>query len=88
MVGRLETAGFRLLALSPRGGTELSDLRPGGRAAVLLGAEGPGLPGAVMARAETVRIEMAGGFDSLNVATAAGIVLHHLKAAWRPSTPV
>jgi tRNA G18 (ribose-2'-O)-methylase SpoU len=80
MVGRLESAGFRLLALSPHGATELIDLRVGGRTAVLLGAEGPGLPASVMARAETVRIEMAGGFDSLNVATAAGIVLHHLKA--------
>jgi tRNA G18 (ribose-2'-O)-methylase SpoU len=29
----------------------------------------------------TVRIPMAGGFDSLNVATASGIVLHHLAAA-------
>jgi len=80
VVERLERAGFRVLALSPRGGAELIDLRPGGRTAVLLGAEGPGLPAAVMAHAETVRIEMAGGFDSLNVATAAGIVLHHLKA--------
>jgi tRNA G18 (ribose-2'-O)-methylase SpoU len=33
-----------------------------------------------MDRAETVRIEMAGGFDSLNVATTSGIVLHHLVA--------
>jgi tRNA G18 (ribose-2'-O)-methylase SpoU len=48
---------------------------------VLFGAEGPGLPEAVMARARTVRIDMAGAFDSLNVATTSGIVLHQLAAA-------
>jgi tRNA G18 (ribose-2'-O)-methylase SpoU len=36
------------------------------------------LPEAVLARARTVRIPMAGELDSLNVATASGIVLHHL----------
>jgi tRNA G18 (ribose-2'-O)-methylase SpoU len=32
-----------------------------------------------MARVRTVGIPMAGGFDSLNVATTSGIVLHHLR---------
>jgi tRNA G18 (ribose-2'-O)-methylase SpoU len=45
---------------------------------VLLGAEGPGLSADILARAVAVRIPMAPGFDSLNVATASGIVLHHL----------
>ena len=31
-----------------------------------------------MARVRTVRIPIAAGFDSLNVATASGIVLHQL----------
>ena len=31
-------------------------------------------------RARGVRIAMHGGFDSLNVATTSGIVLHHLAA--------
>ena len=55
-----------------------ADLPPPARAAVLFGAEGPGLPDEVLARTRTVRIAMAGGFDSLNVATTSGIVLHHL----------
>ena len=76
----LEAAGFEVAALSPAGGTMLADLRLGPRAAVLLGAEGPGLPPALLARVQTVRIPMVGGFDSLNVATASGIVLHHLSA--------
>jgi tRNA G18 (ribose-2'-O)-methylase SpoU len=58
-------------------------LKPPERAAVLLGAEGPGLSDALMARARTVGIPMAGGFDSLNVATTSGIVLHHLRFAER-----
>jgi tRNA G18 (ribose-2'-O)-methylase SpoU len=74
----LDGAGFTALALSPRGETRLADLTRPERAAVLLGAEGPGLSDAVMARARTVSIPMAPGFDSLNVAVTAGIVLHHL----------
>ena len=70
--------GFTPLALSPAGETTLAGLKRPDRAAVLLGSEGPGLPADLLARARTVRIPMAGGFDSLNVATTSGIVLHHL----------
>jgi tRNA G18 (ribose-2'-O)-methylase SpoU len=47
--------------------------------AAIFGAEGPGLPPEVLSRTRTVRIAMAPGMDSLNVATASGIVLHHLR---------
>jgi len=77
-VAALQSAGFEVLALSPSGATELRNLDPAPRTAVLFGAEGPGLPASVMDRVRTVRIGMAGGLDSLNVATASGIVLHHL----------
>lgn len=70
--------GFEAIALSPAGESTLAGLRRPDRAAVLLGSEGPGLPAGVLARTRTVRIPMAGGFDSLNVATTCGIVLHHL----------
>nr|WP_246251801.1 RNA methyltransferase [Ancylobacter pratisalsi] len=70
--------GFELVALSPAGAVELSHLARAPRTAVLLGAEGPGLPADVMARARTVRIAMKGDFDSLNVATTSGITLHAL----------
>lgn len=78
MVTLLQRHGFEPLALSPAGETALTDYRPRGRTAVILGAEGPGLAPEVMARARTVRIPMAAGFDSLNVAVTSGIVLHHL----------
>ena len=74
----LERAGFTAIALSPSGAETLRDMKRPARAALLLGAEGPGLPDAVMARCRTVSIPMAGGFDSLNLATTSGIALHRL----------
>ena len=74
----LAAEGFEVLALTPAGETPLEQVRRSGRTAVLLGAEGPGLPAEVIAAARGVRIPMAAGFDSLNVATTSGIVLHHL----------
>jgi tRNA G18 (ribose-2'-O)-methylase SpoU len=71
--------GFTPLALSPAGETVLADLHPPARAAVLLGSEGPGLASNLLARARTISIPMTGGFDSLNVATTSGIVLHQLR---------
>jgi tRNA G18 (ribose-2'-O)-methylase SpoU len=77
----LAATGFEGLALSPSATEILARLTPAPRTAVLLGAEGPGLTPEVMARARTIGIPMAGGFDSLNVATTSGIVLHHLRFA-------
>ena len=65
----------------PPASVALGDVQRGDRVAAIFGAEGPGLPQAVIDRATGVRIAMAGGMDSLNVATASGIVLHHL-AFW------
>ena len=79
----LAAEGFEALALSPRGRETLSELPRARRAAVVLGAEGPGLEADLLQRARTVRIPMAGGFDSLNVAVTTGVVLHHLAFAAR-----
>jgi len=87
MARRLAAGGFAVMALSPAGATELRDMIAAPRTAVLFGAEGPGLPDAVMVEAQTVRIEMAGGFDSLNVATTSGIVLHQMVASAGWKTP-
>ncbi|HEY8567281.1 MAG TPA: RNA methyltransferase [Beijerinckiaceae bacterium] len=78
LVSQLAAAGFELFALSPAGEVTLDQLSPAPRTALLLGAEGPGLPAAVLERTRRVSIPMAGGFDSLNVATASGIALHHV----------
>lgn len=79
LVSTLAGRGFETVALSPRGATTLADLPRARRTAVVLGAEGPGLPEETLLRAKAVRIPMADGFDSLNVAVTAGIVLHHLR---------
>ena len=78
VVATLQAHGFDVLALTLTGETTLSETRRSPRTAALFGAEGPGLPAAMIARARGVRIAMAPGFDSLNVATTSGIVLHHL----------
>ena len=83
LVATLATAGFEIVALSPGGAVELDAFVPGPRTAVLFGAEGPGLPPEVLARVRSVRITMAGGFDSLNVATTSGIVLHRVASRHR-----
>jgi tRNA G18 (ribose-2'-O)-methylase SpoU len=76
----LRAAGHRVLALTPRStATALAKVVPSERDTVLLGSEGPGLTDEALRGAdEQVRIPMAGGVDSLNVATAAAVVFHAL----------
>lgn len=76
-VADLRTAGFTVaaLALTPHA-VDLRTLaaEPPPRLALLLGAEGDGLAPATLAAADlVVRISMAGGVDSLNVASAAAV---------------
>ena len=79
-IAGLRAQGFEVMALTP--GPEAEDLRgvaPRPRQAVLVGAEGPGLSAPARDGSDRrVRIGMAGGVDSLNVATAAAVALHHL----------
>jgi len=74
----LEAAGIETLALSPAGTQPLAGLARPPRAALILGAEGPGLPQALLERTRTLSIAMAPGWDSLNVASAAAVALHEL----------
>ena len=80
LVDTLEAAGFEVIALTPSAVETLSELRPGGRRALLLGSEGPGLPPEIIARCRPVGIRMSGGFDSLNVAATSAIALHQMTA--------
>jgi tRNA G18 (ribose-2'-O)-methylase SpoU len=80
-IALFERHGLTALALSPAGDAPLTRFMPPERAVILLGAEGPGLPDSLLRRAQTLAIPMAGAFDSLNVATTSGIVLHHLAFA-------
>ena len=79
--------GFCVLALTPAASAAPLDAVLAGplgeRVALLLGAEGPGLRPASLARATAVRIPMTPGFDSLNVAVASGIALSAARSALR-----
>jgi len=75
----LAERGFEQFALSPRGNTDIRDARQAQRLALYLGTEGEGLPESLLARLQTVRITMSKGFDSLNVAAASAIALHHFS---------
>lgn len=77
-LGDLAGAGIRTMALTPAGERSLHEVaaEPHDRLAWLVGAEGPGLEAATLAAAdERVRIPIAPGVDSLNVATAAAVAL-------------
>jgi tRNA G18 (ribose-2'-O)-methylase SpoU len=76
----LREAGFTTVALAPSEGSltlaELAD-RQLPRLALLLGAEGTGLRPATIAGTDlSVRIPMARGVDSLNVAAAAAVAFY------------
>lgn len=76
-VETLKAAGFRVLAMTPSATGTLDQAPVGGRTAIVLGAEGPGLDQGIIDRCEPVGIRMSGGFDSLNVAVAGALALHH-----------
>jgi tRNA G18 (ribose-2'-O)-methylase SpoU len=77
--------GFRTIALTP--GPTAIDLRelrfgPEEKVALLLGTEGDGLSDPALAAADLrVRIPMAAGVDSLNVAAAAAVACYAIAAA-------
>jgi tRNA G18 (ribose-2'-O)-methylase SpoU len=88
----LRDAGYTLVAMHPDG-VPLGDAATGAatpvlprRTAMILGAEGEGVsPETLEAVDLRVRIDMAPGFDSINVSAAAAIALHryfeaHLRA--------
>jgi tRNA G18 (ribose-2'-O)-methylase SpoU len=83
-LGALRDLGFTLLALTPdAAATSLAELGPDliARPALLLGAEGAGLSAEALAVADhRVRIPMAAGVDSLNVAAAAAVAFYALGA--------
>ena len=76
----LSDAGFTTVALAPgAGATDVDAAAAAGvlddKVALVLGAEGPGLgDDTTAAAAHRVRVPMAGDVDSLNVATAFGVV--------------
>ncbi|MEP6980717.1 MAG: RNA methyltransferase [Nakamurella sp.] len=82
----LRDSGFRIAALTPRPAARplLSFDRGDGPLALLLGSEGPGLSEVALAASDVwLRIPMAAGVDSLNVATAGAVAFATLAAPGR-----
>lgn len=78
-VEALKAAGFTIWAMTPRETAAPLHAQPiPDKLAILLGAEGPGLPEGLIAAAHAVRIPMSQGYDSINVATAGAIALAHV----------
>jgi len=80
---RLAELGFSTYALSPEpSGADLRALEVPDRVAVVLGTEGEGLTDAALAACtDRVRIPMAAGVDSLNVAAASAVTFYALGQA-------
>ncbi|GLZ78778.1 rRNA methyltransferase [Actinorhabdospora filicis] len=81
-LGLVREAGFTVLALTPAADAlpmQRLSVEQKSRAALLFGAEGPGLTDAAMgASSVRVRLPMTGGVDSLNVAAAAAVACWEL----------
>lgn len=72
--------GIELYAMTPDpDAADLARIRPGERAAILIGSERAGLSDEALATATPVRIPMAEGVDSLNAAAASAIACWALR---------
>jgi tRNA G18 (ribose-2'-O)-methylase SpoU len=82
-ISQLRASGFTTIALSTSSrAVDLTELDRDGkcseRIALIFGSEGEGLEQATLGAADlVVRIPMSPAVDSLNVATASGVALHH-----------
>ncbi len=83
-IGSLRESGFKTVAMALTDkSVSLDDpaLREEPRLAIVMGTEGDGLADATIEDADyTVRIPMAHGVDSLNVAAAAAVAFWELRA--------
>ena len=59
---------------------EVASQLSGSQVALVVGAEGPGLSPGTLRMCRQVRIPMAGGVDSVNVAAATAVALHRFSA--------
>jgi tRNA G18 (ribose-2'-O)-methylase SpoU len=81
----VQEAGYVVVALTPSPAAERIDdvsaeLRSwGAKVALVVGAEGPGLSPAVLSLCRQVRVPIAVGVDSLNVAAATAVALHRFS---------
>ncbi|MDE1992960.1 MAG: RNA methyltransferase [Rhizobiaceae bacterium] len=80
LLAALAARGFAIWSLSPRGEVDIRAVPSADRMALVVGAEGEGLPASILSAFGSVRIPQAPGLDSLNVATASGIALFEMAS--------
>lgn len=80
LVSALAGREFAIWGLSPSGRTDMRQVPPSPRMALLTGSEGEGLPSALLDEIRTARIAQMPDLDSLNAATATGIALYQLSS--------
>jgi TrmH family RNA methyltransferase len=80
----LERSGVRTIAAVPRGGEEPDAIDWRGKVAIVVGGEGAGLTDDVVSACDArVSIPMAAPVESLNVATAAAVLVYAARRARR-----
>jgi tRNA G18 (ribose-2'-O)-methylase SpoU len=79
----VKSSGFTIAALTPRAhAADITSCPRLEKLALLVGSEGPGLTAAAEQFADAcLRISTSGDVDSLNLATATGIALHHFSTS-------
>ena len=80
MLEALASQGFEIWSLSPAGKTEIRDIPPSPRMALVIGTEGDGLPPALLSRFHSARIAQSPQLDSLNAGTASGLALYQMAS--------
>jgi 23S rRNA (guanosine2251-2'-O)-methyltransferase len=79
---QLADAGWRAVGLAGEAEAELGEVLDAAPTVLVLGSEGEGLRRLVAEHCDVLaRIAMPGGFESLNVATAAAIALYEAAKA-------
>ena len=88
LLNEWRSAGLRIAATTPRGGRPMHNVDFTPPTAVLMGAEGSGLPDDILDAADLrVSIPMRGGIESLNAAVAAALVLYEAQRQRTLITP-
>ena len=79
-INQLKDAGFWTIGMDGYAKTSVSELKKGGKNAIIMGSEGKGMRRLVEENCDiTIRLPMNEKVESLNVATAAAIVLYEIN---------
>ncbi|MDR2354452.1 MAG: 23S rRNA (guanosine(2251)-2'-O)-methyltransferase RlmB [Deltaproteobacteria bacterium] len=81
---KLKNLGFWVVGTTPQAQENLLDFKFPERVVLVLGAEGPGISRLIQQKADfLIKIPLASGLDSLNVAQAGSIFFYAYRSQWR-----